>query len=453
MRWIRTNDSNYFEDIFHAAKTNDKQTFRKLFLRLHQKDQMELFHQLYPEKKKKIAEFLTPKEFAPVLEFMELVDQKDAVHYLPAEYMAETFRYMADDNVVRFLNEVEDGERDALLAMMDEKDRFMVEKLMSYAPETAGSIMTTRMLTILAKETVGEVTKKLKIIGHNAETIYYLYVVDEDGRLLGVCSLRDLILSPETERIENIMFTEIAHVSISEDQETVARLIQDYDLLAIPVVAKDFTLLGIVTVDDVIDVMEEEVTEDFKEFSAIRKAEDGEGTVIQIARARIPWIVILIFLGMVSANLIGLFEETLESVVALAAFIPIIMDSAGNVGTQSLAVAVRRLTVDSKEKQPKLTTIIRKEFGVGMLIGMAAALAVFLLVWILYRDGMLAGVIGLSLFFTLSISAVIGAIVPVIINKMKIDPAIASGPFITTLNDTLGLFIYFSIATVMLKGT
>lgn len=453
MRWIRTNNSNYFEDIFHAAKTNDKQTFRKLFLRLHPKDQMELFHQLYPDKKKKIAEFLTPKEFAPVLEFMELVDQKDAVHYLPAEYMAETFRYMADDNVVRFLNEVEDGERDALLAMMDEKDRFMVEKLMSYAPETAGSIMTTRMLTILAKETVGEVTKNLKNIGHNAETIYYLYVVDEDGRLLGVCSLRDLILSPETERIKNIMFTEIAHVSISEDQETVARLIQDYDLLAIPVVAKDFTLLGIVTVDDVIDVMEEEVTEDFKEFSAIRKAEDGEGTVIQIARARIPWIVILIFLGMVSANLIGLFEETLESVVALAAFIPIIMDSAGNVGTQSLAVAVRRLTVDSKEKQPKLTTIIRKEFGVGMLIGMAAAVAVFLLVWILYRDGMLAGVIGLSLFFTLSISAVIGAIVPVIINKMKIDPAIASGPFITTLNDTFGLFIYFSIATVLLKGT
>lgn len=451
MKRTKKTNQNYYEELFRAAKMDNKEQFRTLFLRLHEKDQMELFHLLYPENKKKIADFLSPFEFAAIFEWMDLEDQKDAVHYLPIHYMSEVFHYMADDNVVGFLIELDETEKTALLTMMDAEDRHMVESLLSYAPETAGSIMTTEMITIHHTDTAEQVIKKLREIGKQAETIYYLYVVDDSHRLLGVLSLRDLILAPETEPVQQLMSTQVVTVQIDEDQEAVARLIQEYDLLAVPVLSHEQELKGIVTVDDVMDVLDEEMTEDFEEFAAIRKTEDDEESVIQTARARIPWIVILIFLGLISANLIGLFEDTLESIVALAAFIPIIMDAAGNVGTQSLAVAVRRLTVDDKREKPSLGKLIRREFGAGILIGLAAAVSVIIVVMILYRDWLLAGIIGLSLLITLSISTVVGTIIPVIIDKFNIDSAVASGPFITTINDSVGLLIYFSIATILLR--
>ena len=454
MKLMKSNKQKTYDQIFLAAKKGDRETFRELFLRLHDRDQHEVFHLLYPEKKRKISEFLSPEEFAEIFEWMETEDQEDAVHYLPDEYMAQVFNFMAADDVAHFLTESDETDNQTLLAMMDEEESQRVQELLSYAPKTAGSIMTKEFIAIHYKQTVAEVIEQLRQIGREAETIYYLYVVDEKERLVGVLSLRDLLLSPETETVENIMFNQVVSVRIDEDQEQVARIIQDYNLLAIPVLDHEGKMQGIVTVDDVMDVLEEEVTEDFNEFAAIKRSGDDRKTKVtpfSTAKSRTPWIVILLFLGMITGGLIGAFEETLESVVLLAAFIPMIMDTAGNVGTQSLAVAVRNLTIDDDRDKDTFFQTVKNELGAGMLMGLVAAVVLIGIIFVFYGNAVLALIISLSMFITVSISTVIGTVIPVIINKFKIDPAVASGPFITTINDSIGLLIYFSIATFFLE--
>ncbi|SFC15010.1 magnesium transporter [Alkalibacterium subtropicum] len=453
MKLVKSNKQKTYEHIFKAAKENDKQAFRELFLRLHDRDQHEVFHLLYPDKKRKISEFLTPEEFAEIFEWMETEDQEAAVQYLPDAYMAEVFNTMAADDVARFLTESDETDNQTLLDMMDDEESQRVQEIMAYEAETAGSIMTKEFIAIKNTESMAEVVKRLRKIGREAETIYYLYVIDDKERLVGVLSLRDLLLSPEDEIVENIMFNQVVSVKVSDDQEHVARVIQDYDLLAAPVLGFDGTMQGIVTVDDVMDIIEEETTEDFNEFAAISRGDEDrrKPSPLSTAKARIPWIVVLLFLGMITGGLIGIFEETLESVVLLAAFMPIMMGTAGNVGTQSLAVAVRNLTVDDDRDKDSFFQTIKNELGAGMIMGLIAGIVMIGIVVVVYGNPVLAFIIAVSMFITVSLATVIGTTIPTIINKFKIDPAVASGPFITTINDSLSLIIYFTIATMLIE--
>lgn len=451
MKIVENTERKNYDEIFQAAKQNDREAFRKLFLQLHDRDQHEIFHLLYPEKKAKISEFLSPEEFAEVFEWMEIEDQEDAVQYLPDAYMAKVFNHMAADDVAHFLTNSEDTDNQALLSMMNKRESDRVQELLSYTPETAGSIMTKEFISINYKSTTRDVIRRLRQIGHHAETIYYLYVVDEKYRLLGVLSLRDLLLSSEEETVESLMYSQVVSVRVDEDQEKVAQVIQDYDLLALPVIAHDGAMLGIVTVDDVMDVIQDEVTEDFNEFAGIRRGgDDRKMTPFNAAKSRAPWIIILLFLGLITSSLISYFEDTLESVVILAAFIPMIMGTAGNVGTQSLAVAVRNLTVDDNDKDSFIKTV-KNELSAGMMIGVMAAVVMLGIVMVIYGNLILGIIIGTSIFLSVSLASVIGTVIPVVINKFKIDPAVASGPFITTLNDTIGLVVYFTIATSLLQ--
>ncbi|MCF1684143.1 magnesium transporter [Tetragenococcus halophilus] len=450
MEKLKLNKNQYYDAIYRAAKKNDRKSFRKLFLRLHDRDQHEVFHLLYPEKKQKIANFLTPEEFSDLFEWMSIEDQEYVVNYFPKAFLTKLFNTMPTDDVVKFLKQSSNIEQGYPLGLMHEKKRLRVEELLSYQFETAGSIMTKEFVSVNQNQKASEVIAFLREIGNKAETIYYIYVLDNQADLVGVLSLRNLILAPENEIMQNVMSRQVVSVPVDMDQEEVARIIQDYDLLAAPVVEDNDTMIGIVTVDDVMDILENEVTEDFRDIAAIRRSDKPkEESALQTAKERAPWIVILIFLGMLNGGLISSFEETLESVVLLAAFIPVMMDTAGNVGTQSLAVSVRNLNVEKDEKQ-SLWKTIRKEFGAGILIGIAAAIVIFLVIAIFYQNVTLAFIVGISLWFTISFSTVVGAVIPAIADKLHVDPAVASGPFITTINDALGLMLYFSIATSLI---
>src|SRR5699024_179949 len=223
--------------------------------------------------------------------------------------------------------------------------------LLAYEPETAGSIMTKEFVSIKATDQAEYVIEQLREEAPSAEIIYYNYVVNEVGELVGVVSLRDLITAKLDDVIEDVMLKNVISVDEQMDQEEVALTIQKYDLLAVPVVSKDERLLGIVTVDDVMDILEEETTEDFGELSAVKGATDLDIGSFEAAKKRSPWIVALMFFGLLTAGVIGQFEETLEQVVLLAAFVPMIMDSAGNVGTQSLTVSVRGLALGTIDKK------------------------------------------------------------------------------------------------------
>ncbi|MBU8906653.1 magnesium transporter [Desertibacillus haloalkaliphilus] len=441
---------SYFERIVNTLTTENIEDFRDTFLELHPTDQVELFQSLEKETRALVYHYLAADEFAEVFQGLELEEQQMIVFELDEIYAADMFNEMHADDIADFLSELNEPHAKAILAAMNKEEADDVKELLSYEPETAGAIMTKEFISIRATDTAAEVIEHLRQEGPDAETIYYLYVVDAKDKLVGVVSLRDLIIAPTDEQVENVMSTRVVSVEANTDQEEVANIIRDYDFLAAPVVSSTNELIGIITVDDVIDVIEEETTEDVGEISAARGATDVNVSSFTAARKRAPWIILLMFFGLITAEVIGQFEETLEAIVLLAVFIPLIMDSAGNTGTQSLAVMVRSLATGSFEKKGLWHTI-KREFGTGVMLGLFCAIVLVIVIPFLYGSYMLALIVGVSLFLTLSIATTVGTIVPIIITKLKLDPAIASGPFITTVNDILGLLIYFSIATSLLQ--
>lgn len=313
--------------------------------------------------------------------------------------------------------------------------------------------MTKEYFYVSEEETTQEVIERIRAFGNRAETIYYLYVVSKNHELVGVLSLRDLLLAPESTKVRDAMNHQAVYVRVDEDQEEVAKVMQDYDLIAVPVVTHDQRLVGIITVDDIMDVVEIESDKDFHEFagiSATKGDELGKASPVTAAKQRAPWIIILLFLSMLSGGLISVFESTLASVVSLAAFIPLIMAAAGNVGTQSLAVSLRNMN-DEEEQDKDIKEILFNEAKTGVLLGAVSGVVVFGIVMVLYNDWVLSLIVGLSIFFSIIISSVIGTLIPDVIRKLNFDPAVASGPFITTINDTLGLLIYFIIASTLIN--
>ena len=446
------NKEEYFETLFKKVKEGDRENFRDRFLTLHERDQQELFHLLYPENKRKIAAFLTPEEFAEIFQWMQLADQEDAVAYLPQDFMVDVFDYLPTDILASFVPLTEEDNIEEILRKMDEQEYRRLQEVLSYEHETAGSIMTKEYFYVSEEETTQEVIDRIRTFGARAETIYYLYVVSKNHELVGVLSLRDLLLTPEHTKVHEAMNHQAVSVRVDEDQEEVAKVIQDYDLIAIPVVTHDQRLVGIITVDDIMDIVEQESDEDFHEFagiSATKGDEHGGSSPMSAAKQRAPWIIILLFLSMVSGGLISVFESTLASVVSLAAFIPLIMAAAGNVGTQSLAVSLRNMSEeDDEDKDMKI--ILFNEAKTGVLLGGVSGVVVFGIVMVLYQDLVLSLIVGMSIFLSIIISAVIGTLIPDVIRKLNFDPAVASGPFITTINDTLGLLIYFIIASALI---
>lgn len=443
----------YFEELFEAVDHGERELFRELFLPLHERDQQELFHLLYPENKRKISEFLSAEEFAEIFRWMDFDDQKDAIKYLPENYLVSIFNYLPTDILANFvlLNRAED--LDHLFKEMDPKELKSLREIMSHESKTAGSIMTKEYFFIYEEETTQRVIEKIREFGERAETIYYLYVVDQKHHLVGVLSLRDLLLTPEDTKVQEVMNTQAVNVRVDQDQEEVANIIQDYDLIAIPVVTHDERLVGIITVDDIMDIVESEIDEDFQEFagiSASKTIETEKTSPLIVAKQRSPWIIILLFLSMITGGLISFFEATLASVVSLAAFIPLIMGAAGNVGTQSLAVTLRNMGNDEEDKAQNLRNILFREMQSGALIGLIAGVVSFGIVSALYQNLVLAFIVAVSIFLSITVAAVVGTLIPDLIQRLNFDPAVASGPFITTINDTLGLLIYFVIATTLI---
>jgi len=442
---------SFQDEIVTALSKDDRRTFREIFLNIHPTDQAAVYLALESHQHARIRYFLSAKEFADVFQALDPEQQTKAVEEMDDHYTAEMFDAMYADNVVDFLELQSAGYRERLISLMAEEDTEKVKELLDYIEDSAGTIMTKEYIAVKEEDTADMVMEQLSKEAAGAETIYYLYITDSEHHLKGVISLREIVMAGKETTMQSIMKKNFISVKVDDDQEDVAKVIQKYDLIALPVITEHGLLAGIVTVDDILDVVHIETEEDFGELGTTRGAMDHKITIFQSAKKRGPWIILLMLLGMITANIIGAFEETLETVVLLSAFIPLIMDSAGNTGTQALTVAVRNLALGNIGPGSILKTLWR-ELATGFLLGLACTLMLPIIIPLLYPSGdiMLAVIVGLTLIITLSLSAVVGAIIPVIIKKLKIDPAVASGPFITTINDIMGLLIYFTIATSLL---
>ena len=424
--------------------------FRDLFLSLHPGEQADLFIELDQNERTFVYRAISPEVFTDLFEKLTLDEQCMFIQETPQPYAVRILNKMYSDNAADLMHELPDSFMDTLFEQMDDIEEQEVRELMQYPEETAGSIMTTEFVVLQADKTVGQTLAELRELGPDAETIYYLYVVDHTHQLVGVVSLRDLIVAPLDAKIEDIMGFRVISANGMTDQEHLARIVQKYDLLALPVIDDHQKLLGIITVDDVLDVIERETTEDFEELSAAKGSSDINMSPFEAAKKRAPWIVSLMFLGMITASTIGSFEDTLETIVLLAVFMPLVMGSAGNAATQSLGVAVRSIALGTINRK-NVMKMIRREFGTGILLGIACMIVIFGVITLLYGNMLIGFIVGISIFAALSVATMIGTIVPLLINRLKLDPAVASGPFITTLMDNLGLIIYFTVATSMLQ--
>jgi magnesium transporter len=440
-------------DMLKSALLNDElDKFREEFLELHPYDQATFFKELDEEIRTKVYHYLSPEEMAALFENLEIEEDeyKDVLAEMTPDYAADMLSNMYADDAVDVLNELDKDQVASYLTIMDDEAAQEIKDLLHYEEYTAGSIMTTEFIGISKNQTVRSAMTILKNEAPRAETIYYIYVVDEDRRLAGVISLRDLIVSDDDTFVSEIMNDRVVSVSVGEDQEEVAMKIRDYNFLAVPVVDFQNHLLGIITVDDIVDVMDEEASDDYSKLAGVSDMDTLDRNPMTAAKKRLPWLIILLFLGMMTASLIGHFEETLNKVAILASFIPLIAGMAGNTGTQALAVAVRGIATGEIENENKLKMMIR-EAGTGLITGATCGILVMLIVFIWHGDFFLGLLVGVSIFSTLIVATLAGSFIPLLMHKFNIDPAVASGPFITTINDIISILIYFGMATMFMN--
>ena len=355
------------------------------------------------------------------------------------------------DDTVDMLEELPANLVKRILATVSASDRSMINQLLNYPEDSAGSIMTTEYVDLREEMTVGQAMAHIKKTGIHKETIYTCYIT-ERRKLVGIVSAKDLMTTDDDVPIKDLMETEIISVYTHADQEQVAQLFTKYDLLALPVIDLDGRMVGIVTFDDAMDVMVDEATEDITKMAAINPSEKTyfETSVLQHAKNRIPWLLILMFTSIITGTIITRYENAFAAIPLLVSFIPMLMDTGGNCGSQSATLIIRGIALD-EIRFTDLFKVMFKEFRISLIVGAFLAVANGVRIFIQYHNPGLAVVIACSLMGTVIMAKLVGCILPLLAKKVNLDPAIMASPLITTLVDTFSILIYFNIATVLFR--
>lgn len=394
---------------------------------------------------------LIPKDkAADVFANMDSSQQSDLVEMFTESELKVLVDELFLDDTVDLLEDLPANLVTRILETVDREKRNQINILLNYPDDSAGSIMTTEYVDLRKDTTVAQAMRHIKRVGIHKETIYTCYIL-EHRKLVGIVTAKDLMTMDDDVTMEEIMETEIKSVTTHTDQEEVVRLFRKYDLLALPVVDADNLMVGIVTVDDAMDVMVDEATEDISKMAAVNPSEKSyfETTVIQHVKNRILWLLFLMFSSTVTGILITNYENAFEAVPLLVSFIPMLTGTGGNCGSQTSALIIRGIALDEIHFQDIFRAMFR-EFRVAILVGIVLAFANGVRILVMYHDLTLALIVGLSLVFTIIISKLIGCVLPLLAKKLNIDPAIVSAPIISTLVDTCSILIYFNIATALL---
>ena len=373
--------------------------------------------------------------------------------YLVAMFTEKELKELLDDlymdDTVDMLEELPANLVKRILATVSASDRSMINQLLNYPEDSAGSIMTTEYVDLREEMTVGHAMAHIKKTGIHKETIYTCYIT-ERRKLVGIVSAKDLMTTDDEVPIKDLMETEIISVHTHADQEQVAQLFTKYDLLALPVIDQDGRMVGIVTFDDAMDVMVDEATEDITKMAAINPSEKTyfETSVFQHAKNRIPWLLILMFTSIITGTIITRYENAFAAIPLLVSFIPMLMDTGGNCGSQSATLIIRGIALD-EIRFTDLFKVMFKEFRISLIVGAFLAVANGVRIFIQYHNPGLAVVIACSLMGTVIMAKLVGCVLPLLAKKVNLDPAIMASPLITTLVDTFSILIYFNIATIL----
>jgi magnesium transporter len=415
---------------------------------LHPADGAEMLVTLEPESQAAIVTRLDPDELAGVVEQMDAEDAAEVVQHLDDAALADMLDEMEPDMAADLLGELEPDEATAVLEQMDEAET--VAPLLAYPEDTAGGIMNVAPPSLRRFFTVAEAFQFIKEHYHDATEVFYLYVLDRNGRLIGVVNLRALILAESTQSVEEIMQRDVISVRVDTDQEEVASLFSRYDLLALPVVDADDRLVGLVTVDDVVDVIEEEATEDIYHLAQVSPDSAIFTPVSRSLRARLPWLYVNTATAFLASAVVAYFEGTISAAAVLAVFMPIVAGQGGNAGNQTMTIVVRSLALGEIDVT-SVWRAVRHELLIGLLNGVALGIAVGLIAYFWMGNPYLGAVVGLALLGNLIVAAVAGTLVPMTLKRVNVDPALASSIFVTTATDALGFAFFLGLASLVLR--
>lgn len=392
---------------------------------------------------------LSDKELANILEESEEKTQIRILDLLRNHRIINVFSYMSKDDIVDILGLINIGKSKELINLMkDGKDKKVITELLGYEDDTAGGIMTTEYIALKKDLTVSQALLKLKEIVSKSEVIETIFVND-NKKIIGIANLRDILISPDSTKLEEITNTNFISVEPETDQEEVALLASKYDLNVIPVINKKNVLLGIITIDDIIDVIQEEQTEDVLRMAGVDKEENIDSTVFESIKMRLPWLIVNLVTAFLASLTVKIFEGTIAQVVALSAIMSIVTGMGGNAGTQTVSIIIRNIAMGKVELKDSLRLVI-KEIILGLFNGAIIGILTGIIVTLIYGNCYLGVIIFLSMIGNLVISGICGILVPLILAKLKLDPALASSIFLTTATDVLGFFIFLSLAQVFL---
>lgn len=436
---------------------------------------MELIEDKKFSEARAVIEEMQPADIAAVFEELDPEQTVMLFRLLPKETAAEAFAYMTpevQEQVITALTDVEvqgvldsqfmDDTVDMLeempanvvkrvLRLTDSETRGMLNRLLQYKDGSAGSIMTTEFVDLKQDMTIRQAIDRIRRIAVDKETISTCYVTDSARVLEGVVSLRDLIMAKDEERVGDIMEDNPIAVSTDDLDEDVAQLFSKYDMLVLPVVDREHRLVGIITIDDAVDVIQEANTEDFEKMAAMAPSENTylKTHAFTHARKRVVWLLILMVSSAITGNIINRYEDAFAAIPLLVSFIPMLMDTGGNCGSQSATLVIRGLAL-GEIRIKDFFRVVFKEFQVSLLVGLLLVPINILWIWFLYKNFLIAVTVGISLFVTICVAKMIGCMLPIVAKKCKLDPAIMASPLITTIVDACSIFVYFNVALAIL---
>jgi magnesium transporter len=438
--------ADFVAHVGQAVDANDAATLRALVGDLHEADLGAVLEALEPEQRPRLIELLgIDFDFTALTEVDDAV-REDILDELPPQAVAEGVRDLASDDAVAILGDLSKEEQAEILDQLPPPERVALARSLEYPEDAAGRRMQSEYIAVPPTWTVGQAIDYMRETVELPERFYELYVVDADGRFLGAVPLDRLLRSKRPVPIAELMEEERRRVRADEDKEDVARLFQRYDLVAAPVVDADDRLVGVITFDDVADVIEEEAEEDIKALGGVTHDEELSDSVWTIARGRFNWLLVNLGTAFIASLVLGLFAEELQKMVALAVLAPIVASQGGNASTQTMTVAVRALATRDLSDANAWRVIVR-ELLVGLVNGVAFAVITGILAYIWFKVPGLGFVIGLAMICNLMAAALGGILIPLVLNRLKFDPAVASSPFVTTVTDVVGFFSFLSIAT------
>ncbi len=417
----------------------------------HPADLADLIEHLDGDERLNVFNFLSPERAGEVLKELSSPIQENLTNELDDKKVAQILNELNSDDATDIISHLPRERAHKIIGLVQPEVSEELQKLLGYKTDTAGGIMALEFVSVSASSTIEEAIEVIRKKREEVKNLYYVWAVDEFAKLVGVVSIKDLVLEPQDRKIQDIMNTDVISVDVDTDQEEVARIVKQYDLVHIPVVTSQHKLIGRITNDDIIDVIEEEANEDISLMAGVLDQEIGEGSVIRISKARLPWLLLGLFGGLLSALVINHFHGSLEKMLTLSFFIPVIMAMGGNTGTQAATVVIRGLaTGDISIVHTGRRLLV--ELRVALINGILCGLLLGLIVSFWLSDPQLGIGVGVSLIAVILFSGSFGAFVPLLLRKLNIDPALAAGPFITTSNDILGLLIYLSIITHFLMA-